>query len=611
MAFMQLLRLMQAGDPLTAAGVRGPLTTLEQNVNYLYEWLVAAGVGATVYAHRQAVEADTQVGTPVWFNAANGRFEQGLATLSVDRLSGIIATSPQSQIWGIVANKTAATVADILLYGLDTIDISNAVEGGVVGAGVYYLSGTAPGTLTLNKPPQSVAVLRTTGDGRVFVMPQFIDFLDKHVHFRFDLICRPAGQAVPPHFGSRHTIAVPDPDQPGWLPAGHTVFAGNAPEGAVFGYNLSQHTSLKNAWPPLPVGNAYLEVDRALDPTIGFTGVPLGRDGLCIVDRNGLWWMSDCYGDVPWPTDLDTALPSSASASLSDSESDTPECPRSLTMAMTLWFTKVTFATDKTVVTSLRSRDPRVQIFCAGTNIPGSAGDLDLALNLNFSLGDNALGFLALKEFNPKTGQFLRGPVVEGIYTDDSQVQLASENTATRTIDDVDYVTYQGLVKLTVQPADQLELPVRLVRLGGCEEETFEGVLYLGFIQDEPRSYRAAIDVPTTLTLPNPRLALRFSILGRASGTLPQLTFSYVRVPRPADGLTTPLTLPLTSDEVSLSCDTTAILTGVNQYVEAQSEPFAVAAGDTVYFTVQRDGDDLYDAEVGVLRQVGYLTKGS
>lgn len=26
-------------------------------------------------------------------------------------------------------------------------------------------------------------------------------------------------------------------------------------------------------------------------------------DGLCVMDNNGIWWMSDCYGLVPWPVD--------------------------------------------------------------------------------------------------------------------------------------------------------------------------------------------------------------------------------------------------------------------------------------------------------------------
>lgn len=605
MGFESLLRLMQAGDPLKAAGVRAPLQTLQGNVNYLYEWLRAAGVGATVYAHRETVDPTLPTGTPVWYNSTSGRFEAGFATTVAEPLSGVILTSPSAQVWGIIANKIQANCADILLWGFDKVDISAAVDGPVT-AGVYYLSGSAPGKLTQQKPPISVAVLRATGDGRVLVMPQFIDFLDRHTHYRFPLACLPAGQTSEPAPGGRHIITSADVSQPGWLPANHASFNGLAPRGAAFGYNFAEDPGLANTWPPIPINPVYLDWDKGLDPAIGSTGVPLGPEGLCVVDANGIWWMSNCYGDVPWPLTLNTSDPTSDSMS----QSSTPECPRDLEMALTLWFTKVNFATDLTTVLSLRSRDPRIQVFCAGTNKPGSAGNLELALNLALQVTTGQLGYIAIKCFDPKTSIYKSGPVTEGVYALSPNVRLTGDLVGPRTIQGVAYNVYQGLVGISVLPEPTAELDVQLVRLGGCTEENFEDILYLGMIQGVLRALRGQINVPTTLAIPNPQMTLAFTILGRSAGTLPQLTFTARRVPRAPAGLTTPLSLPDDTEEFTVTCPTIVTLADDNLYVEAQSTPFTVTPGDTVYFTVQRDGTDAYDAEVGIVRQFGLVSSG-
>jgi hypothetical protein len=105
-------------------------------------------------------------------------------------------------------------------------------------------------------------------------------------------------------------------------------------------------------------------------------------------------------------------------------------------------------------------------------------------------------------------------------------------------------------------------------------------------------------------------LRLRFRILGRAVGTLPALTLTGRRVARPTAGLATPLNLPLDGDEFSITIASEAILDAANQYVEAVSETFTVAAGDQVFFTLTRADDDAYTGEVGILHHEGLLASG-
>lgn len=602
MAFETLLQLIKELDQVRAGTVNKPLRQIDQNVRYLWELLQAASIGSTVYAHRQTIEAEAVEGMAVWLNTTTLRFERGLAQAEAIPGTGVLITSNSTKVWGIVANKLNATLADILLFGVDDIDITNAIEGGLpVEAGDYYLSGTSPGTLTKQKPPVSVAVLRATPDGKVFVMPQFVDFLDRHTHYKFTLLCEPAGDTTPPGPGGTHTITNGDSDLRGWLPADHESFEGHAPPGAVFGYNLEADLGLKNAWPPQPLGQAYLEIDRGEDQAVGFTGVPLGKQGLCILDRYGIWWMSNCYGDVPWPTDFQTGI------SDSFSDSSTPECPRHLRMAMTLWFTRVNFATDTSMVLSLHSGDSRIKVRCFGTDDDATTGHLELFLDLNLTVEEDVNGYQALKEFDPETTQFKRGPIVEGLYPLSGNVKMVGSATKTRTIDEEEVTTYQGLVGVEVSPEETLELDVQLVRLNGAEEEHFQDLMYLSFRPEVQEEYRAKIEIPGDLSIPNPRMKLRFSILGRASGTLPQLVVTARRLSRPEDGLDTPVNLPLTAEEFTVTCNTQGVLTAANQYVEAESNPFDVAPGESIYFTVRRLADDGFTADVGILRQKGIL----
>lgn len=615
MALENLVRLPKSGDPVTAGSVGLPFRTLDQNVKYIWEVIQSLGIGSTIFMRRQSIESTAKVGMPVWRNPATSRFERGLALVTTDPTTGVITTAPSAQIWGVLTKKHSATLGDICLLGVVPIDLSEAVDGTIVD-GIYYLSNTNYGKLVIQKPPVTVSVLRYAA-GQAYVQPQWADFIDRHQHYRFSLVCEPAGTVIPPDIGERHVITNPDADLPGWLPAGHSSFAGKAPSGAVFGYNLAADPTLAAAWPPVPISSIYLELDRNLIAvngddqrlqTFGGMSVPLGPSGLCIIDTNGLWWMSDCYADVPWPTDMRTG------ASDSFSESSSAECPRHVVMALTAYMTKPTLIGDTTAVLSLRSGDDRLHVRCfTDPSRTAATGDLLLTLDLSLAVGPTVTGYTALKGFNPDTNLYSIGPVTEGLYALSSNVNLTGSISSLREISGVSRRVYQGLVGVTVDPADTKELNVQTVRLDGAEEAFYDDppLMYLAFNNDVERKYRGKIYVPDDLAITSPELKLRFVILGRAVGTLPQLTITARIVPRPTDGLNTPMDLPLAAEEFDVVCDTIATLTDTNQYIEAESEPFTVTPGDTIFYTVQRDEDDGYAAELGILRQVGVVVSGA
>ncbi len=604
MGIQHKLDLINDGESVSAAVANRSPRQLNQNVEYIWQCIQAANLGSTIYAREVTIEADAQVGMPVFLNATTQRFERALASVESDPADGYLGVSASSQVWGIVSYKHNATLADLLLYGYADVDLSAAVTD-TQSPGPYYLSGVQAGKLVRQRPPVSVVVLRAGTGRKVFVNPSFIDFLDSHRHYRFDLVCAPAGEHVPPVPGERHTIENPNEDWPGWLPASHSVFEGRAPMGAAFGYNLKEHPSLQSAWPPLPVQNVSIEWDRGTDPGRGAESIPLGTGGLVIVNRDGIWWMSDCYGDVPWPTNLDTSGGESISAPLHDHA--TPECPRETRMALALWFTKLNFISDATVVTSLVPVDDRIKIRCAGTSTDGSRGDLEIDLDLNFLMGgDTTRGYLAFKVLDDE--RFERGPVVEGVYAGTPNVSLSGPASSPVDPDDPDGAQmYHGPVAINVLPSAVQELQCQLVRLEGATEES-SPVLYIELPNDVETSFTARFEVPVTAPA-DAKFTLRARILGRSAGTLPQLTAAYLICSRPSDGLTTPSSV--SSTYTSLTIVTVATLTSANQAVEADSAEITVQPGDLVYVRITRTPEDVSDGYAGALgfiQQVGILT---
>ena len=590
----EFINFVRDGEPVAAGVTNRPTQQLQQNINYLWEVLSASGLGSTIVIRRATVDASVKVGQPVYFSSSSKAFEQALATVASGTVDGHVVAAESAQVWGVVLQKLSSTLADILVSGYSALNLSEAVTG-TVSAGLYYLSGSTPGKLVNTRTPVTIPVLRADGNGNVLVLPQFADFIDRHVHYKFDLVCQPAGTYTEPALNARHSISVPDATLPGWLPAGHASFNGTAPAGAMFGYNLAAHPALKNVWPPLPASEAYLEFDRG---TTGFTGVPVGESGACIVNRYGIWWMSDCYNDVPWPTAYN-----SPGFSISLSDPPDAECPRRTQMAMRIWFTKPSFATDTTVVTSLTSLDPRLVVTCVdGT--PASVGALNVDLDLNFISTAGNTGYQVLKEIDGNS--FKQGPVCEGLYTSSSAVTLSSPSRRRLIVGNTSSPwLYQGPVEISVVPTESREIEVQLIRLDGVEEQFYEDVTYLGFAAANESSIRCKLHVPSSTGFASPIISLKLRILGRAAGTLPALTVTARRLPKPSAGSS--LALPLTASEFAVTIVTTATLSGSNRYIEVSSTAFAVADGDTLLFTVQRNSD-AYAGEVGILQMTGILT---
>lgn len=333
-------RFIRNGEPVSAGVANRPIGDLKAQIDYLWSLIRQASTGSALFARLQTVEAEAEVGMPVYYNATNERFERGLTAVASAPVGNTLVPADSAQIWGCVYQKLNSTLADIVLVGFTALDISAAVEDDVE-AGLYYLSGTTPGGLQRTRPAVAVPVLRSDGRGNVYVLSQAGDALDRHTHQHFRLSSVPAGDSIIPPPGEPHVIDNPDASLAGWLPADHPSFDGHAPAAAKFGYNLAADPELAAVWPPVPSGSAYLELDRGVDPDQGMTGVQLGSDGMCIIDAYGIWWLSDCAGDAPWPANENFG---DGSVSQSLSVPAEPDCPKPLPFRMDIWFTRLNTA---------------------------------------------------------------------------------------------------------------------------------------------------------------------------------------------------------------------------------------------------------------------------
>ena len=420
------------GEPVQAGIVGRPDRTLEERTEYLKERLDAAELGRAIFEVDATVSPDVLPGQPVYWNWATNRYEKALVAVEQDAVTQVFTVQPSSDCVGMCYRKKAEDRADIVLRGLVVFnDLTNSI-GETVAPGKYYLSAVEAGKLSKQKPPVTVVVCHVQGPRdncsdklRVVVMPQSRDYVEEHTHYRFELFTKPCGTNTlytDDDGKQRHRIDDPNPELQGWLPADHPTFRRDpddettsyAPPGAVFGYNLKKHTALNRVWPPIPIQSVAMIRDRGKG-RLGACEIPLGAGGAAIADVNGIWWMSDCRRDVPWPDDWTPAY--------DPGELLGNECPRNEVMRIVVIYLRMLVGNDRSVVTSLVQDVDEVDgetivAPVAITNcddLPASTGDLKLNVDLQYAKTE-AVGGQVVKRVDNRH-QLARGWVAEGVVT--------------------------------------------------------------------------------------------------------------------------------------------------------------------------------------------------
>lgn len=582
----------------------------ENNLRNLKERLDQLSAATAIHDFDAPTSSTVVVGTPVYWNATNDRYEPAKAAYTVDA-DGQLTLADSAQVWGICDNKRSSGVGDILLAGLTTVDISAAVVGELT-AGRYFLSGTTAGKLVKQQPAIGIPVLLYQDD-KTFVQPLFNNFLLSQLNYAIELAALPAGTVVETEVGDPHEIDTPDPDAPGWLPADHAVFQDLAPEGAVFGYNLLADDDLLAIWPPSPVESARIAVERpplmenVIQPQIGET--VMGPETVR-VDANGIWWFNDNYNRAPWPAAYQNPPEGSSSSSVSEDE-DLGVCGPDRVLHIKLYFGRMQFANSNFAVTSLQSLNSALAVTNSG-GLPATTGDLRLELDLGLAVDtEPVVGYSVLKGVDGET--FQKGNVLEGIIANGDNITISA--TATRRLDPDDNssaLVYQGIATIAVstEPGDR-ELSPEIIKLGNARERHHAdtGIPYIGFPAGQPSQITLVFQVPITGLPASPVLVVRTLVLGSATGNLPVLKMNKVVLAIP-EAVETALAMP---DDTDISTVVYDVAQGIaaDHYVMVESAEIALTAGDTVYVTIIRSESDAYAGEVGLLRMDGVVRGAS
>jgi hypothetical protein len=374
-----------------------------------------------------------------------------------------------------------------------------------------------------------------------------------------------------------------------------------------------------------PSQTYHIEVFK--DPTgpeavkTSFGGLMRVPPELVQIDKNGIWWMTDCYNQVPWPTNLDTTGSSSSSSSMSSSSMSSSsssaqlcsgDCPVDDVMRLTLSFIKMTFLAQKTVVTALQpdTDQPLRFVNCDGDD--ATTGELFAQLVLALLVEDEFLGGQVLKGITADN-KFQRGWATEGLIAGTNVTISSTRNrlldpTAPASVNNP--VVHQEIVTVnsSLDPLNR-ELNPQIVVLGDAVERTYDGIQYIGFKNGQDSGVRLKFHVPPEGLPTTPQFVLRVQIFGRAAGQLTDLETLYKISVRP-DGITTPT--PIVDTDIAFGLATNITVLADNIY-EIESDPISVAAGDTIYIAINRlsTGTPVYAAEIGLHRFGGMIVDGS
>lgn len=383
------------GMPVNAANTNPSIIQLYQNDLALRNILEYFQMPSALLA-KVEVNPAVQVGQPVYYSSETGRYE--LASFAKTTVGGQVYLAATAEVWGIVTTKLSNDTVYMLVDGIHPVDLTSSAGAGPH-AGRYYL-GDTPGELTTNPTDltSAVFVCATAENGKVLFRPHTNSLGGLLAVWRHVLSGQAAGD--PLVVDGHVTVTNQDADSQGWLMANNAAFGGNAPVGAVFGYNIAADETLTSLWPPLFLQTVHLELFRDSSSSVGGTSVPLGVGGLCIVDENGIWWMSSCVDDSPFVVAPPPHI-------------DPEDCPRVTPRQVVFHAMKPTSVSSMGGM-ALRSTHPSVRVYRSGTSSVAQQGELDLSLS-PVHLLDAVDGSGAFAVTTADSGSLIRTPVVRSI----------------------------------------------------------------------------------------------------------------------------------------------------------------------------------------------------
>lgn len=568
------------GEAVDAGITNRPIRQVASRIQRIRDRLDASEPGTTIILPDVAITSDVRTGMPVYFNSTTSKFSPGLATNNINGLQ----PADSAVIWGLARVIEGTLTADIILEGALEISLTQAGVSSPA-AGEYYLSGSTAGRLQTSPAAIPIRVCSVGPDGLVYVCPSPVGPPDGHFHYRFNLDPTPAGtivlsdEALSPTTPTV-TIISADSSLTGWLPADDPIFNDEAPDGAYFGYNISQDPQLLAAWPPDPIDAASFVVFEEANGWYGREVRP-GANGLVQFTRSGIWWMTNYADDAPWnyPDDSIAVI----AGLLEEQRPD---------RYTTLFFGRSRYGMYRTAVTSLRSVNAAITVVSDCDGSAASAGPLVIDWNPDYeSTTTTDLGGLAIKEFN--AGSFVKGPVISGLTPLDDTVTLSGGSTMADPNRPGKTLHYGSLAIQFNDSPRELTIPAQIIKLSGGQQRFESDLLAIGIAAST--GIKLKFKLPGASRFPANSLArLRLWVSGNDDANLPALTVTRRRIPRVT---VTPATIPTSSTAVAITMPGPV---EDGEYIEIESAAWTVAADDLIYMEVSRGADD-YDGEVEII----------
>lgn len=597
-------------NSFTTSDLNLRLDTLQKNIEFLGAILSTAREGSALLGFNAQIDPAIQVGQPVYYNTTTKRFE--LSKLDLVKSGCNVYAGPSSDVWGLVIKKCAADRAHLLLDGITAVDMT-ASTGSAVVSGKWYLSRTAG--MLQNTPDELMVspVLLATGDGDVLFRPWFADNFARFIDKTIQISPFPAG--IITNSGGITTLSSVDPSIAGWLPASHSVFGGNSPTGARFGYNWSVDSGLKDVWPPICPSDARILSDPGGKLTMGYFTVLGKDDDRLVIDENGIWWMTDRTTQLPWDmfyqdcgcgSDIEDVILQINTAFINNSGNtqvmlvSAPDSSGAgpYPYPRRMWVEGQFAGEYRSLlesVYSLKSSIPWVDVVRRGTNDSAERGDLELRLDAKDAINNDPQDYsgVALKQFDAD-GRFKQGPVVTSIRSASSSLVISNGEALGGGV-------WAGQLTLSVSTSKDFDaLPLR-VQLFGATTEAYADTIGIGLRPNIDSNFVTEFHIPHGL-LGNHSIQFNMWFLAPENMVLPQnIKASYLRMKN-----ATSLAQPIGQfQDMTLSYPTSSTLQA-GTYVAGQTGPITVAGGDTVYLKIARSGKtDGVAGMVVVLKVVG------
>ena len=264
MSWVSTVPYVADGEEGSAVVIDRPLHALAERTEWLKARLDALTNKAAVVAQAMRVAQTVVVGDLVYFDAINLQYDKALAEWSsILGPEGDLQPGARAFVKGLVLAKQNAGMADILRLG-DWTDsaLITAVFGASPEAGVYHLSATSPGDVTLTPPSLKCQVLTYEGG----------DTLSLHI----------IGHPQPNHIHRQYEMVE------AWLEPTDPEFTDmTVPVGAVKGYDVPADNDLSNLFVSYPGQLLLFAKLGAADHDLVMLD-----PALYIVNRYGIWWMS-------------------------------------------------------------------------------------------------------------------------------------------------------------------------------------------------------------------------------------------------------------------------------------------------------------------------------